>query len=121
MSHSVLIIEDESFLAELYASELKEHGVTAVIAPDGTTALDLLSRKKFSVILLDILLPDMNGIDLMQQAVKHLAKVPPVIVLSNLGKEFPKEIWKSLNMKAHLVKSDVLAGAIWNEISQYLR
>lgn len=121
MPHNVLIIEDESFLADLYAVELKGHAVSTQIAPDGRTALDLLQRKKFSVILLDILLPDMDGIDVLLQASKHLKTMPPVIVLSNLGKELPKETWKKLNIKAHLVKSDVLADAVWAEISQYLR
>jgi len=60
---NVLIVEDEDQIADFIARGLKSEGWTTTRAPDGETALDLLSANTFDVVLLDLMLPGISGYD----------------------------------------------------------
>ena len=62
---SVLIIEDERFISELYTRALQKQGYRVDTESDGLVALEVARRGRYDIILLDIMLPSMNGIDLL--------------------------------------------------------
>lgn len=63
---SILIVEDDRHISELIATNLKDAGYSCTCAYDGTEAADILERQRFDLILLDIMLPEINGYELME-------------------------------------------------------
>jgi len=57
----VLIVEDDPFIADVYVLKLESEGYSVDTAEDGLKGLAALKRKKFDVVLLDILMPNMDG------------------------------------------------------------
>lgn len=79
----MLVVDDDAFNRMLLATSLEEHGYTVELAEDGQQALELLHAKMFDVVLLDLLMPNMNGFDVLRHmkddsSLHHI----PVIVVS---------------------------------------
>jgi CheY-like chemotaxis protein len=79
----VLVIDDNPMIQRLYGRSLEAAGVTAVIGSDGSQAVTLATSELPDVILLDVMMPEMNGIEALKQLktadeTKHI----PVIMLS---------------------------------------
>jgi len=60
---TILLVEDDLFLREVFTESLKDDGITVFAAEDGATALDFLQKATFDLVLMDVFLPDMTGID----------------------------------------------------------
>ena len=83
----ILVVEDEPTLRELFAMRLKEQGYDVSIAPDGKTALSLCSEKRPHIILLDVNLPDILGVDIVEKihkAENEFGK-PKIIVITGIS------------------------------------
>ncbi len=82
----VLLIEDNSDLAELYATMLRSVNFVVSLADDGKGALQILQSRQFDLIFLDLLLPDMDGLSLLKQfpQLRLAERQGPVLVLTNL-------------------------------------
>lgn len=82
----ILVIEDDAFTAHAYRGALERAGYAVEVATDGAAGLDCLQRFVPAGVLLDLMLPKMNGIDLLKalRGFHHLAEVP-VIVYTNAG------------------------------------
>lgn len=78
----ILIAEDEEPIANLIGMNLRRAGYSCVWAPDGEKAADLIDKEKFDLLLLDVMLPGINGYELMEYA-RTLEL--PVIFLTALG------------------------------------
>jgi len=80
MNASILIVEDEESMARFIELELLHEGYTADKAGDGRAALAMAAEKRYDLILLDIMLPGINGIEVLRRLGKTNA--PPVILLT---------------------------------------
>lgn len=101
-----MIIEDDQFLIELIADEFKRAGWKNVIkCPNSTIGLSQMKKKKPDLILLDMLLPGMNGMELLKlkKADPDIAPIP-VIVISNLGSKEEVDEATKLGVKDYIVK-----------------
>ena len=67
MKNKILIIEDEIRLAQLLYIELKHEGYEAEIAADGSAGLERIREQNFFAVLLDFMLPGMNGVDICRK------------------------------------------------------
>jgi DNA-binding response OmpR family regulator len=105
----ILLVEDEPLLVELYRERLEQEPIHLLIAEDGKTALQLAGKNSIDLILLDILLPVINGFEVLRQLKANLkTRNIPVIVLTNLGSEQTdkdKQLALSLGAIDYLVKS----------------
>jgi two-component system copper resistance phosphate regulon response regulator CusR len=63
----ILVVEDEPAAAHVLAKGLREHAYAVDIAPDGRTALEQIAETDYDLVILDILLPRINGLDLCRQ------------------------------------------------------
>lgn len=108
MTGKILIIEDDQFLRDICEQKFRQMGFTVETAVDGTSGLEKILSGKPTIILLDIILPAMDGFEILQkvranpdQSVKSI----PIILLSNLGQE--SEIAKGMQLGAndYLVKT----------------
>ena len=80
MPPTILIVEDTQSLAMMYQSYLLPTDVNTLVANDGATALDIFNKIKPDLIVLDVMLPDMNGLDILAQLEPD--NFPQVVVLT---------------------------------------
>jgi DNA-binding response OmpR family regulator len=75
----LLIVEDEDNLRELYAEELEEEGYEIIRAENGKTAVDLVKKEPFDLIIMDIRMPEMDGIEALGKVITQNKKIPVII------------------------------------------
>ena len=119
----VLLVEDDSFLREICGKKLAKEGYTVYEAIDGEEALNGVKDIKPDIILLDIILPAIDGFQILHQIRsykdKTIAEIP-VIMLSNLGQD--DDIKKAMDMGAndYLVKAHFTTEEIAVKIKKIL-
>ncbi len=121
---NVLLVEDDAFLREICSKKLTKEGYTVYEAIDGEQALSGIESAKPDIVLLDIILPAIDGFQILSQIRtnknKKIAKVP-VIMLSNLGQD--DDIKKAMDMGAndYLVKAHFTTEEIIEKIKVLLK
>lgn len=105
----ILLIEDDPMLTELYQTKLEMEGYQVTIATDGEQGVSAAQTVGPKLILLDIMLPKLNGFEVLKVLKKDKATAGiPVIVLTNLGGEkadTDKKLALSLGATEFLVKT----------------
>ncbi len=81
----ILVVEDEPVAANVLAKGLREHAYAVDIAPDGGTALEQLAETDYDLVILDILLPRINGLDLCRQLRSDESAVPVLMLTARGG------------------------------------
>ncbi|MCA9370858.1 MAG: response regulator [Candidatus Peregrinibacteria bacterium] len=119
MAKTILIAEDDSFLQQMVAVSLEESGFTVIKANNGEQALKLLSSEKPDMLLLDIMMPKVDGFDVLEHMKQEKSKVP-VIVMSNLGQESDIAKCKDLGAKDYVIKSDIEPGDLVQQVQKYM-
>lgn len=124
-SAHILLIEDDPMLTELYQTKLEMEGYQVSIATDGEQGVAQARKVKPDLILLDIMLPKLNGFEVLKELKKGgpTAKIP-VIVLTNLGGEkadTDKKLALSLGAQEFLVKTFHLPDDIVGKIRATLQ
>lgn len=106
MGKKILIVEDDVFLGDILVEKLKSEGYDAHLARDGAEGFQKIKELKPDLVLLDIILPNMNGYEILEgkKADPEISEIP-VIIISNSGQ--PVEINRalSLGIKDYLVKA----------------
>jgi DNA-binding response OmpR family regulator len=115
MAKRILIAEDEKPLAHALELKLQHEGMEAVIAINGEEALKLLDESDFDVMLLDMMMPVMDGFQVLQEIAKR-DKKPVVFVLSNLSVHDDQDKVLGLGAKKYFIKSDTPLATIVEEI-----
>lgn len=117
----ILIIEDDTFIAELYAHILESNNFEVKVGNTGKSGLDLLKNENFDLVLLDIVLPDMNGLEVLHQwKLKKPNSDTIVLLLTNLGQD--EVIKKGFELGAHgyLIKSSLSPEQVVSEVNTAL-
>lgn len=104
----LLLVEDDKFLRKAAEVMLRRHGFEVIAAPDGEAGLVLAREQQPALILLDLIMPKMQGF----QVIEHLKADPataaiPVVVMSNLGQETDVQRAMDAGAVAYVVKSNV--------------
>jgi CheY-like chemotaxis protein len=114
----ILIVEDEAFLADALEITFKDEGFEVLKAANGQIGLDMTIANKPNIVLLDLLMPVMDGKTMLHK----LREIPefktlPVIVLTNAGDaDNMRETKVYDNASAFLIKSNVTPGDIANQV-----
>ena len=82
-AHSILIVDDDTILSGLLQLTLELEGYTVQTAPDGAAALEMIAANSFDLIILDIVMPRMDGIKFLRVINDRGVKKPPIIVISS--------------------------------------
>lgn len=101
----ILIIEDEHPLAHALELKMAHEGFETTVASTGKMGLDEAITDKYDMILLDLILPEVDGFTILQQLQEKKIKAV-VIVLSNLGQDEDRKKAQDLGAKNYLVKSN---------------
>lgn len=120
----ILLVEDEEIIRKAYADELRDEGFSLLIASNGRDGLELALREKPDLILLDILMPIMDGLTMMEKLREKglYGKSVPIILLTNLSASEEK-IMKAVTKNGpayYLVKSDWDLSQVMEKIKERL-
>ncbi len=117
----VLIAEDAKDICNMYATAFMRQQFTVYTANDGQVAIDKFNAKKPDVVLLDIMMPGLNGCDVLTEIRKKHDQYIPVIMLTNLGVEHFNKHQDLNNIDAYLVKSNFTPSEIVEKTKEVLR
>ncbi len=113
----ILLVEDDPLLMDIYCTKLQQSGFEVRVVDQGEKALAAVEKEKPDLVLLDIVLPHMDGWDILRSLKKNEAsKDIQVVVLSNLGQK--EEIEKALGLGAakYLIKAHYTPSEITQEV-----
>ena len=119
----ILIVEDEPVHAEAlrHVIEHSEGGLRTELAATWQAASALLTRERFSLIVLDLCLPDVKGLDTVKRALTE-ANGTPIVIFTATGNQQTIEAARGLGVKSFLVKGDVdnrlLMDSIWRRLEE---
>ncbi|MCI0438172.1 MAG: response regulator [Chloroflexi bacterium] len=78
--HSVLVVDDEELMIQLLQQILEDGGYQVVTASNGRQAIELLKSRRFDVVISDIMMPQVNGVEVLQQAIKQDPDCPVIMI-----------------------------------------
>lgn len=117
----ILLIEDDDFIARAYKVGLEQEGFDIEVAVDGPSGLEAIKHNGHALILLDIILPKMDGFEVLEKLKQeqHSQKIP-VIILSNLGQDSDIERGRALGAVDYLVKANSSMDDVVKKIREQL-
>lgn len=117
---SVLMIEDDPSIAEMYRIQLEHDGYRVSVAATAEVALNTLAEEGPDIVLLDLLLPDRSGFEMLAALNERFPNHPPVVILSNYGEPSMIDRGRSLGAVEYLVKSRVTPSEISAQIPTWI-
>ncbi len=121
MGQTILIAEDEPSLLKLLARKVSSLGFTVVEATDGEQVIAKVKSQDIDLILLDIIMPKKNGLQVLQELRVTLQSKVPVIILSNLEKPEDIEAGKAYGVKEYIIKSHISMRQLASHIANALQ
>ena len=117
----IILAEDDDFLREICETKLKKEGFVVSAACDGAEALALIEKENPEIILLDVIMPKMDGFEVL----KSIKKIPekasiPVIMLTNLGQTSEIEKGFALGAEDYIIKAHFTVGEIIEKVREIL-
>ncbi len=112
----VLMIEDDPAIAEMYRLQFEHDGYRVSVATTGDLGVSAMSGSAPDVVLLDLLLPDRSGFEVLTVLNERFPNHPPVVILSNYGEPSMIDKGMSLGAVEYLVKSRVTPAEISGQI-----
>ena len=124
MGKKILLVEDEPFLSGMYQTKLKLEGFDVATAADGEDALQKMKAVAYDLILLDIMMPKLNGFAVLKEMRSDksspLATVP-VIMLTNLGQKSDLEQAMQLGANDYIVKAHFTPAEVVTKIKALIK
>lgn len=120
---TIMIIEDDSFVMDIYQTKLALEGFSVVSASNGMEALKKFDDSAFTpdLILLDIVMPYVNGLEVLEKIKKNeRLKEIPIILLTNLSQKEDIEQGLTLGARDYLIKSHFTPSEVLEKIKIYL-
>jgi DNA-binding response OmpR family regulator len=108
-SKTILCIEDDRFIADMYSRSMRREGFYVDVVNTGTEGLKLALEKPYDVILLDIMLPEKQGTDILTELRGSEDKIPnsKVIVLTNFDQDDESKAVMQAQADGYLIKAEI--------------
>jgi len=118
----ILVVEDEQILSSMYKAKFENDNFEVLIANNGVDGLRLAKEQKPSIIMLDVILPQIDGFSVLKELKKDKAtKDIPVIMLTNLGTDEDKVKGEELGAADYLVKANLTPAQVEEKVKQYFK
>lgn len=114
---TVLIIEDEKPIARALTTKLKQAGYNTLHASNGNEGLDLFADEKPDLVILDLVMPEVDGFEVLE---KVKSKNTPFLIFSNLSQKGDKERVAELGADTYMIKSDVQLSEVIDRVDKFL-
>lgn len=121
--HKIVMVEDDVAMREIVVHKLSTNGFTVKEAEDGKQGIELIIQEKPDVVLLDLMLPEVDGFQVLEAIRKNpdpKVAATPIIVLSNLWSNKDILKTKALNVQAYLVKAYFTTEEILKKVNDIL-
>src|SRR3989344_1037407 len=117
----IVLVEDDSLMSSILATHLIKEGFAIVSVTNGTQAFERIQAEQPSIVLLDIVLPGVDGFNVLQKLKQEEStKSIPVLILSNLGSEEEIQRGMDLGAEAYLVKANSMVEEITSKVREIL-
>jgi len=121
-SNKILLIEDGSTLIEMYTLKFKQEGFSLMTVQDGLAGLEAAKSELPVVILLDVMMPKMDGFAVLTELKNDdRTKNIPVLLLSNLGQKSDIEKGKKLGANDYIVKASMTPTQVVEKVKLFLK
>jgi DNA-binding response OmpR family regulator len=118
----ILVIEDDKMIGAMYKTKLESSGFEAMWSEDGAAGLESVKKEMPDMILLDIILPKLDGFTVLEELKKdNKTKSIPVIILTNLGTEEDVEKGQKLGAVDYIVKANLTPTEVVDKVNQHLK
>lgn len=122
MSKKILIIEDEKNLIDSLKEKLTNVGFEVLTAGDGIAGLDMAFQNEPDLILLDIVMPKMNGLEMLERLRKdEWGRRAPVVLLTNYGDADQMEEAKKYDVRDYIIKANVKLQDVVDKVKNILK
>ncbi len=116
----LLLVEDEELLRFLYDRQLGLAGFVVEAVGTGEETVSSLRQNTYDLVLLDLMLPDTNGIDILRQLqAENIHTKSPVVLLTNLSDEAVLQQGYELGIKGHIIKAQFTPEQIIEKVCAY--
>lgn len=117
----IILAEDDRYLAKVLSKKLLREGVEVDVASDGREAIEKVRKRTPDLLLLDIVMPNKNGFEVLEELALGKAKQPTnVFMLTNLGQTSDMEKAKALGASDYIIKSDISIKELAEKILKFL-
>jgi DNA-binding response OmpR family regulator len=117
----ILLVDDDEFLLDMYSLKFKEANFNIDIASSGQVALDKIRETTYDVILLDIVMPALDGFEVLAAVKKeNLMRNSIIIVLSNLGQKEDIERGMQLGARDYVIKAHFTPREVVEKVKKHL-
>ncbi len=116
----ILIIDDDSFLLDMYSIKFKEAGFDVVTSLDAEAALGQLESVKPDVMLLDVVMPHMSGLELLERLKTLNLTRPVIIILSNQGQQSDIDKAKTLGVDGYIIKASTIPSEVLDKVLEIM-
>ncbi|RJR27307.1 response regulator [candidate division WWE3 bacterium] len=121
MGKKILLVEDNKTLSDMYKDVLNDEGYEVITVGDGLEAEKIIRAEPWDLLLLDIMLPKMDGISILSDMKKSgVINNRPVIIISNVKEPKLLEQTAILGVKDYYVKAELSLDLLLEKISSYL-
>jgi CheY-like chemotaxis protein len=117
----ILLVDDDAFLRDMYATKFSELGHDIDVAEDGESALVKVQNGKYAVVLMDMIMPSMGGIELLKHIKNEkLAGDPVCIMLTNQSEESDRMKAIEAGAVGYIVKAERIPSEVVAEVLKFV-
>jgi DNA-binding response OmpR family regulator len=122
LGYRILLIEDEASIADMYAAVLRMHGHEVRIEPDGAAGLQAAAVADFDLVLLDIRMPRMDGVEVLTELMAgQRTKTWPIVMLTNYDDPELRQRTRELGARDYVIKSQLIPALLATRVNLWVR
>ncbi len=117
----ILVVDDDPFLLDIYVMKFKEQGFKVETATDGVAALEKIGTAKPDIVLLDVVMPVMDGFDVMKKIKENkIPRLYKIIFLTNFGQKEDVERGMELGADGYIIKAHFTPSEVAEKVKELL-
>jgi two-component system response regulator SaeR len=119
-TNKILIIEDDKALSKILKKYLEEHYFSVDLAENGKNGLEKIRKKKYKVALLDLIMPEKTGFEVLEELDEKEKEETTIIVFSNLSRKEDKDEAMGLGAKGYYIKNKTSLKELIRIVKRYM-
>lgn len=118
----ILVVDDDPFILDMYVLKFKDQGFQIDTATDGQMALEKIQTEKFDIVLLDVIMPKMDGFDVMKKIKEYnMPQSFKILFLTNFGQKEDVEKGMELGADGYIIKAHFTPSEVVTKVKELLK